>query len=114
MWWEALCRSVREAERRLPERSEPLGIGVTGQMHGLVALGSRSDVVRPAIIWCDQRSAEEAQTVAALTGPETLLRVTRARPVAHDQPGQDLARCAQQFSGDTRGFLIAGGGSTEC
>src|ERR1700730_7825851 len=56
-WWRATAIAVREA---LDNAGHPeiLGIGFSGQMHGLVLLDKRNDLVRPAIIWADQRSAD--------------------------------------------------------
>jgi xylulokinase len=56
-WWRATAIAVREA---LDNAGHPeiLGIGFSGQMHGLVLLDKRIDLVRPAIIWADQRSAD--------------------------------------------------------
>jgi xylulokinase len=56
-WWRATIIAVREAVERAG-RPEILGIGFSGQMHGLVLLDQRKDLVRPAIIWADQRSAD--------------------------------------------------------
>ncbi len=56
-WWRATIIAVREAVEKAG-RPEILGIGFSGQMHGLVLLDQRKDVVRSAIIWADQRSAD--------------------------------------------------------
>ena len=39
------------------------GIGLTGQMHGLAMLDAQNKVIRPAIIWCDQRTALECKQI---------------------------------------------------
>ncbi len=56
-WWRATVAAVREA---LDKAGHPeiLGIGFSGQMHGLVLLDQRKRLMRPAIIWADQRSAD--------------------------------------------------------
>jgi xylulokinase len=56
-WWRATIIAVREAVEKAG-RPEILGIGFSGQMHGLVLLDQRKELVRPAIIWADQRSAD--------------------------------------------------------
>ena len=56
-WWRATVDAVRQA---LGNAGHPeiLGIGFSGQMHGVVLLDQRKNLVRPAIIWADQRSAD--------------------------------------------------------
>jgi xylulokinase len=55
-WWRATVTAVREALRKA-DYPEILGIGFSGQMHGLVLLDRDERLLRPAIIWADQRSA---------------------------------------------------------
>lgn len=55
--WQAAADTVAELVSRFPEASRNIaGIGFSGQMHGLVMVGSDGRPVRPAIIWADQRS----------------------------------------------------------
>jgi sugar (pentulose or hexulose) kinase len=56
-WWRATVAAVREALDKA-EGPEILGIGFSGQMHGLVLLDRSKRLLRPAIIWADQRSAD--------------------------------------------------------
>jgi xylulokinase len=49
-WWRAAARGVRSLLARLPPGATAIGVGVTGQMHSLVALDSRRRVIRPAIL----------------------------------------------------------------
>ncbi len=51
-------------------------VGLTGQMHGAVLLDAAGDVLRPAIIWCDQRTAEECRWLDREIGPARLLELT--------------------------------------
>jgi xylulokinase len=55
-WWRATIAAVREALEKAG-RPDILGIGFSGQMHGLVLLDKKNELIRPAIIWADQRSA---------------------------------------------------------
>lgn len=55
---------------------EPDAIGLTGQMHGMVALDSADQVVRNAILWCDQRTAEECREIENVLGAERVREVT--------------------------------------
>ena len=57
-WWratESVLRQLRAAA------GAPAGIGLSGQMHGLVALDSADRVLRPAILWNDQRTAAQCR-----------------------------------------------------
>ncbi|MEX1139018.1 MAG: xylulokinase [Bacteroidota bacterium] len=76
-WWKAakqVLRGVlRKAEIRAPEVQ---GIGLTGQMHGLVLLDEAGAVLRPCIMWNDQRTAEECAEMTAKVGRERLLDLT--------------------------------------
>ena len=62
-WW----RATQEALVELGAR-DVAGIGLSGQMHGLVALDDAGEVVRPAILWNDQRTAEECREIEERVG----------------------------------------------
>ena len=55
---------------------EVVAIGLTGQMHGLVLLDGDGEVLRPAILWNDQRTAAECEAIRRLVGVERLIRIT--------------------------------------
>ena len=57
----------------------PAAIGLSGQMHGLVLLDGRNRVLRPAILWNDQRTAAECAEIEERVGPETLVELTGNR-----------------------------------
>src|SRR3954449_8569979 len=61
-WWRA-TEEVLGALRR--EAGEPAGIGLSGQMHGLVVLDDGDRVLRPAMLWNDQRTAAEVEEISA-------------------------------------------------
>jgi xylulokinase len=69
-WW-------RATERALAWRDEPLGL--TGQMHGLVLLDAEGQVLRPAILWNDQRTAAECAEIEQLVGLDRLIELTGNR-----------------------------------
>ena len=58
---------------------EPTSIGWSGQMHGLVVLDERGEVLRPAILWNDQRTAAECAELEERLGLERLIRLTGNR-----------------------------------
>lgn len=75
-WWEA-SKSVLTQLRRVC--GEPAGIGLAGQMHGLVALDERGRVLRPAILWNDQRTGVECNEIEQTVGLERLVGLTGNR-----------------------------------
>lgn len=52
------------------------GIGLSGQMHGLVMLDKDNEVIRRSIIWCDQRTANEVEEMNRVLGREKLIEIT--------------------------------------
>lgn len=76
-WWHASSTAIRSAcERAGISPASIGGIGLTGQMHGSVFLDEDNQVLRPAILWCDQRTAEQCAFIAARVGQENLVRIT--------------------------------------
>ena len=64
----------------LPASHTVKAIGLCGQMRGLVALDGADQVIRPAILWCDQRSAQQCEALTeTLGGLKNLLALTRSR-----------------------------------
>jgi len=82
LWWEATCRVLRRlADRRLGGRGGSLlervaAVGLTGQMHGLVLLDGRGRLLRPAILWNDQRTAEQCVQITQRVGAQRVLELT--------------------------------------
>ena len=77
LWWEGTVKSIRRVIS--DSRIDPMdikGIGMTGQMHGLVLLDESGHVLRPAILWNDQRTAAECDEIRSLVGRERLIRIT--------------------------------------
>jgi xylulokinase len=76
-WWAAVVDATRQVAAAVEDSHVARGVGLCGQMHGLVALDAHGDVIRRAILWNDQRnSAESDQLVAALGGSQALLQLT--------------------------------------
>ena len=71
---------ARAAEDALEDLAvEPASIGWSGQMHGLVVLDEAGDVIRPAILWNDQRTAAECAEIEERIGLERLIQLTGNR-----------------------------------
>jgi xylulokinase len=75
-WWRA---AETVLDRLRDGAGAPAGIGLTGQMHGLVALDSRDRVIRPAILWNDQRTSAEAAQIEDAIGVQSLVALTGNR-----------------------------------
>jgi len=75
-WWIATKEAVKNVlSRSKADPSSVEGIGLTGQMHGLVILDRNDEVIRPAILWNDQRTAEEADNLNKTFG-EKVIEIT--------------------------------------
>lgn len=77
LWWQAACRALREiVDRTEVDPSDIDAVGLTGQMHGSVLLDADGEVVRPAILWNDQRTAAECDEIRRRVGRDRLISVT--------------------------------------
>jgi xylulokinase len=77
LWWDGTVGAVRSALRTSgvdPASIE--AIGLTGQMHGLVLLDSADRVLRPAILWNDQRTAHACEEIREAVGLKRLVQIT--------------------------------------
>ena len=82
-WRNAVFSAVRELmERSQAEPEQVMGIGFSGQMHGLVMLDENGKPIRRSIIWCDQRSAAQTQEMCSLMPEEKWLEITANPPIA--------------------------------
>lgn len=77
VWWEAAAETIRLAIRKagIPPK-EIKGVGLSGQMHGLVALDSAGRVVRKAILHCDVRAADTVDWITKRLSPDEYYDVT--------------------------------------
>ena len=74
-WWRATGTTVRSLLEQTGIDPVNIGaVGLTGQMHGLVLLDSDGDVIRPAILWNDQRTADQCDAITATVGRDEILR----------------------------------------
>jgi xylulokinase len=71
-WWEACKGVLAEAAAA---GGEIVGLGVTGQMHGSVFLDASGEVIRPALLWNDQRTADECDEITSRVGEARLLEL---------------------------------------
>ncbi|MGI6153359.1 MAG: xylulokinase [Christensenellaceae bacterium] len=104
-WWNAVCTGTQNVIRSAGINAADIkGIGLSGQMHGLVMLDKDGEVIRPSILWCDGRTTAECSFITEKIGPDRLIGIT-ANPaltgftagkilwVRNNEP-QNYERCA--------------------
>ena len=75
-WWRASCEAIRSALGAANvEPSEIGAVSFSGQMHGSVLLDERNEVLRPALLWCDQRTASEVDEITEQVGATRLIEL---------------------------------------
>ena len=77
LWWDGTVTAIRAvlAETGV-HGDEVAAVGLTGQMHGAVLLDRDDEVLRPAILWNDQRTGAECDLIREVIGPERLVAIT--------------------------------------
>jgi xylulokinase len=76
-WWRASQEAIRAVLARTGVAgSQVKGVGFSGQMHGLVMLDASGAVIRPSLIWCDQRSQAQVDAIHAKVGRERVVGFT--------------------------------------
>lgn len=124
-WKDAAFSTIRQViEESGIDPREIAGVGLSGQMHGLVMLDEECEVIRPSILWCDQRTARECEEITQRVGAKRLLEIT-ANPaltgftaskilwVRNNEPEQ-YARCRHiLLPKDYLRYLLTGAFATE-
>lgn len=76
-WKNAAISTVKEVLSKTGVNGEDVkGLGISGQMHGLVMLDENNQVIRPSIIWCDQRTAKECEEITEKVGARRMIEIT--------------------------------------
>jgi xylulokinase len=76
-WWDGTVAAIRSVVASTGVSGEDIAaIGLTGQMHGAVVLDRAGEVLRPAILWNDQRTGPECDVIREAVGPERLVAIT--------------------------------------
>ncbi|GAB5491074.1 MAG: xylulokinase [Phototrophicaceae bacterium] len=79
-WWDGMVESIKEALSEANLRGEDISaIGLTGQMHGLVMLDENGEVLRPSILWNDQRTQQQCDDMTEKIGFSRLIELTGNR-----------------------------------
>jgi xylulokinase len=80
-WWDAAQKAIRGVlDQAKLSGHDVKGVGLSGQMHGLVMLDDADRVIRPALIWCDQRSQAQVDAINEKLGLKKVLEYI-ANPV---------------------------------
>ncbi len=119
-WWQALEQAV-EAAGGIDDAD---AVSVAGQQHGMVCLDASGDVVRPALLWNDTRSAQDTADLVAELGaqswadavgtvPVPALTVTKLRWLARHEPEAVSRTAAVCLPHDWLTWRLRGGGSLE-
>ena len=75
-WWQGTVQAIKKTlEAASIDRKAIAGIGLTGQMHGSVFLDKKGEVIRPALLWCDQRTARECEEITRIVGHDNMMRI---------------------------------------
>ena len=76
-WWEAVAASIRSVLEKTGIGGEQIAaVGLTGQMHGLVLLDEAGNILRPAILWNDQRTQSQCDKIHQIIGKEKFIQIT--------------------------------------
>ncbi len=76
-WWNATCETSKAVIKEAGiNPSDISGIGISGQMHGLVMLDENGKVLRNSIIWCDGRTEKQCEEITNTIGKERLIELT--------------------------------------
>ena len=76
-WWEATHSGIKELVNLKEIKSDDIkGVSFSGQMHGLVLLDKNNEVIRPALLWCDQRTETQCDYLNNSIGKEKLSKYT--------------------------------------
>ena len=80
---ETVAAVVKEAldSGKVANAADIKGIGISGQMHGLVMLDENGEVIRPSIIWCDQRTGQEVEEMLQIMPREKWIEITANPPL---------------------------------
>jgi xylulokinase len=77
LWWTGAVQSIRGVLQESGiDPAQVQGIGLTGQMHGLVLVDEAGEVLRPSILWNDQRTAKQCDEIREWLGKDQLIRIT--------------------------------------
>ena len=76
-WWTGIIKSIQALLQETKIDSKDIAaIGLTGQMHGLTMLDEAGEVIRPAILWNDQRTGKQCEDIHSIIGKEKFIQIS--------------------------------------
>lgn len=76
-WWDAAVKTTKDVITKSGVDAEDIkGLGISGQMHGLVMLDENGEVIRNAILWCDGRTTKQCAEITEKVGREKLIEIS--------------------------------------
>ena len=76
-WWNASVNGIKDVISQSNVSADDIkGVGLSGQMHGLVMLDAENQPIRKSIIWCDQRTAKEVAEITDKVGADRMIEIT--------------------------------------
>jgi len=76
-WWKATVKTIKDVLDKSNIYPEDIAcIGLSGQMHGSVFLDNRGKVIRPAILWCDQRTYSQCEKIYKIFGYDNFIKLS--------------------------------------
>lgn len=79
-WWIASIKTIKDVIKKSNVSPENIVcVGLSGQMHGSVFLDSSGNVIRPAILWCDQRTFKQCETIYKIFGYDGFIKLSYNR-----------------------------------
>ncbi len=83
-WWRACGLAVKKALAAAGKNASEIAcVGFSGQMHGAVLLDAAGEVIRPALIWCDQRTEKQSRELSETIGTAKLIQLTCNPPLTN-------------------------------
>ena len=106
-WRDAVLKTLKDVVEQSGVQAEDVkGIGISGQMHGLVMLDEAGEVIRPSIIWCDQRTGAQVDEMLSIMPRERWIEITANPPLTgwtaakilwvREEEPENYSRCEDQ------------------
>ena len=73
-WWKATVKGIKNVTKSI-DTKDVAAVGLSGQMHGLVALDKDNKVLRKALLWCDQRTVKQCEYITKKIGAKRLINL---------------------------------------
>jgi len=76
-WWTATVKTIKDVIEKTNISPRDIAcIGLSGQMHGSVFLDNKGKIIRPAILWCDQRTYSQCEKIYKIFGQDSFIKLS--------------------------------------